>query len=175
MASKEQKLILVSGGARSGKSRHALQIAKLYKRKAFLATGVVTDEEMRERIARHQQERGPEWQTFEEPIEIAEFLRRQAVRYDLILIDCMTFWISNLLQKHNSESCIFRRIEDLVQVLELKSTSVIIVTNEVGSGIVPENALARQFRDLTGLANQKIAAVSDKVVLTVSGIPVEIK
>lgn len=175
MAAIENSLILVTGGARSGKSRYALALAKPYASKAFVATGLAIDDEMRARIARHRQERGNVWQTFEEPYDIAGLVREQASQYELLLIDCLTFWLSNLLLKEETESAIRQKIDELASVLESKPMRIIVVTNEVGSGIVPDNVLARRFHDLAGFANQKIAMIADKVVLTVSGIPVEIK
>jgi len=175
MQNKEQRLILITGGARSGKSRTALRMAAPYSHKAFVATGVATDDEMLKRINKHRQERGGDWQTFEEPLAIAELVQEQADKYDLFVIDCLTFWISNLTLKHGDETMLLHAVEQLTKTLARKRCAVIIVTNEVGCGVVPENALARQFRDWAGFANQSIAAIADTVLLMVSGISVEVK
>ncbi|NIV91983.1 bifunctional adenosylcobinamide kinase/adenosylcobinamide-phosphate guanylyltransferase [candidate division KSB1 bacterium] len=175
MAALKNKLIFIIGGARSGKSRHALQLSQAFQKKAFVATAVVTDEEMRARIQKHQTQRGPEWRTFEEPYEIASLIRKEAANFDLMLLDCLTFWISNLLLKYEDGSSVMNQITRLKDHLKQRTCSFIIVTNEVGSGIVPESPLARRFRDLAGTANQEIAVIADQVFLTVAGIPLEIK
>lgn len=169
------KLIFITGGARSGKSRHALTLGTGYRRKAYLATGLATDDEMRERIARHKRERGPEWQTLEEPLDLGTIIEQAAKDFDLILIDCLTFWISNLLLKEGNERPVAEKIAELKEQLTQRPCSFIVVSNEVGMGIVPDNSVSRLFRDLVGFANQEIAKVADQAVFMVAGLPLEFK
>ena len=168
-------IILVTGGARSGKSQYAEQRARdLGDRRVYVATAEAKDDEMSERIAAHQKRRGDEWTTIEEPVELAAALLAQRGRTDCALVDCLTFWLSNLLlrrdEKYAQEKC-----AELVQALPQLDFHVVLVTNEVGWGIVPDNPLGRQFRDLAGWANQRIAAAANEVVLTVAGVPMIIK
>lgn len=169
------KLIFITGGARSGKSRHALTLGTGYRRKAYLATGLATDDEMRERIARHKRERGPEWQTLEEPLDLGTIIEQAVKDFDLILIDCLTFWISNLLLKEGNERLVAEKIAELKEQLTQRPCSFIVVSNEVGMGIVPDNSVSRLFRDLVGFANQEIAKVADQAVFMVAGLPLEFK
>lgn len=169
------KLILVTGGARSGKSRHALGLAHGYERKAYVATGVATDEEMEERIARHRRERGPDWQTFEEPRALVGLLEREADNFDLILIDCLSFWVSNLLWNQQDEGAAEIKISELLVCFKRRTCTLIVVSNEVGMGIVPDNSVSRMFRDLVGHANQQIARLADQAVFMVAGLPLELK
>ncbi len=168
---------LVIGGCRSGKSTHALALAEACPgdRRLFVATCRPTDDEMRHRVARHRRDRDPRWQTLEEPRAVAEALLTQSPRQDVILLDCLTLWISNLLLDHGDEDFVNRQVEELAHVLGQVSCPVFLVTNEVGAGIVPENDLSRLFRDCVGFANQRIAAAVGKVVWMVAGIPVIIK
>lgn len=168
---------LIIGGCRSGKSRHALQIAETSgtRQKLFIATCVPQDEEMRERVRRHQQERGDDWQALEVPIEVASAIARKGVDAGLILVDCLTLWISNIMLENETEDAIHRRIDALCDLLTAPPCPVILVSNEVGTGIVPENALARHYRDLVGRANQQVAAACRQVIWMVAGIPVTIK
>ena len=128
---------------------------------------------MQARIARHQAERGPEWQTREEPLDLARALRETDGRYGAILVDCLTMWLSNLLTRREAELDGARR--QLAEVLPAMTTPVILVSNEVGWGIVPDNPLARRFRDEAGGLHQEIAALADLAVLVVSGLPVYLK
>jgi len=168
------QVTLVTGGARSGKSAWALaQASALPGRRVLLATAEARDEEMRHRILRHQQERGDEWETVETPLEVPECLRSLRTRSEVVLLDCLTMWVSNLMETGHDPLEAFARLR---QELQTPSRSdVFLVTNEVGLGIVPENAMARQFRDLAGSLNQEVAAVANRVVLVVSGIPVTVK
>jgi adenosylcobinamide kinase/adenosylcobinamide-phosphate guanylyltransferase len=169
-----KKIVFVTGGARSGKSSFALREAlKVCGKKAFIATAEATDNEMKERIERHRQDRGDGWTTYEEPLKIAEILRDRQGDYQALVIDCLTLWLSNVMQSPLDANA---EVEDLVSSLEgLSEGRVFIVSNEVGMGIVPENELARRFRDLAGRLNQRVAAASDEVYVTFSGIPVRIK
>lgn len=173
----ENKITLVIGGCRSGKSRHALRLANAFPgdRKVFIATSVPSDAEMEDRVVKHQQERGKAWDTAEVPTEIANTINERSGSSDVILVDCLTLWTSNLMFNGFDQPGIELRLQDLAASLERANCPVILVSNEVGAGIVPENALARKFRDIAGFVNQGIAAVADRVTWMVAGLPVNIK
>ncbi|MCT2401419.1 bifunctional adenosylcobinamide kinase/adenosylcobinamide-phosphate guanylyltransferase [Novosphingobium mangrovi (ex Huang et al. 2023)] len=166
-------VLFVIGGARSGKSRHAqTRIEALPGRLAFIATGQAFDTEMEARIARHRADRGPRWKTVEAPIDLPAAIDGAARHADALLVDCLTLWLSNLmLANHDVET----GIEKLCGALKVCPVPVTLVANEVGMGIVPENALARRFRDEAGRLNQRIAAVADEVVLVAAGLPLSMK
>ena len=176
------RLILVTGGARSGKSDFALQLAQsLPAPRCFIATCPVVDSEMDERIARHREERaGAEWQTVEEQTAIAAILR---ARQDdaVCLIDCLTLWVNNLLYlveqsgKMFSDAEMRQQCDLLIQAACDHHGTVICVTNEVGMGIVPDNPAARLYRDLVGRCNRMLAAAADEVYLVSCGIPLRLK
>ncbi|MGE3807909.1 MAG: bifunctional adenosylcobinamide kinase/adenosylcobinamide-phosphate guanylyltransferase [Gemmataceae bacterium] len=168
------RIILIGGGARSGKSDFALELARgLGTRRLFVATAQPFDDEMRERIQRHRAERGNEFQTIEEPLELARvFASPQA---DVILVDCLTLWLSNLLLAGHPPAHIEERVRELAGALGKRKCHAILVTNEVGMGIVPENALARTFRDVVGRAHRELARVADDVYFAVLGMMVKIK
>lgn len=170
-------IILVTGGARSGKSHFAIEKAdSLPGGKVYLATGEALDAEMRQRILQHKQRRPPHWATIEEPINICAALHEAEVNYQVVLLDCMTLWISNLLTRVSlSEEGVKGRIEELALLLPSLRCSLVAVTNEVGMGVVPENPLARSFRDLAGFANQKLSEASSQAYFMVSGLPVRLK
>ncbi len=170
------RVVLVLGGVRSGKSRYAQELAKRGQRVAFLATAEARDDDMRQRIDRHREDRPATWTTVEEPVALEDALQQCAGQFDTILIDCLTVWTSNLME-HDGSDCqrIFARADRLAQVLRAASGTVIVVSNEVGSGIVPDNEMARLYRDLLGGINQRIAAAADEVVLLVAGCPLTIK
>jgi len=166
------KTILITGGARSGKSAIAEAMAlRIAPRAVYIATAEALDAGMAARIAAHQARRGAEWQTLAEPLDLARALR-ETDRLGPRLIDCLTLWLSNLMLSGRDwvPAC-----GDLVDALYLQQDPVVIVTNEVGGGIVPDNALARDFRDAAGLLNQRIAAVVDEVYLAVVGLPLKVK
>lgn len=170
------RLAFICGGARSGKSRLAQQLAEsLPGPRLYVATGEPLDAEMQDRILRHQQERGPEWQTREEPLALARALRESDGRFGVILVDCLTMWLSNLLTRPEAAGDVAQARQQLGEVLTSMKTPVILVSNEVGWGIVPDNALARRFRDEAGLLHQEIAVVADVAVLVVSGLPLYLK
>ena len=172
----ERKIIFITGGCRSGKSRYALDYAnRHFSKKLYLATSEVRDEEMARRVENHKRARGPEWQTVEEPIKVAEKISQHADRTEVVLVDCLTLWLSNLLLRWDDESKIMEEVGRLTAAVEKSRGTSIIVSNEVGMGIVPDNPLARRFRDLSGMANQKIAETADRVIFMVSGIPVFLK
>ena len=169
-----RKIVFVTGGARSGKSSFALKEASRIKgKKAFIATAEALDEEMRERIEKHRKQRGKDWDTYEELLKIPDMIKKIEGHYRVMVLDCLTLWLSNLLQNSlDSEA----EIESLVSLLVTRHpSSLFIVSNEVGLGIVPENELARRFRDLSGYLNQKIAGIADEVYLMTAGIPLRIK
>ena len=171
-----KKTILITGGCRSGKSRYALDYAnRHFSRKMYLATCEALDEEMAQRIEHHKKTRGPEWQTVEEPIEIVERIKQYQDGVEVILLDCITLWLSNLLMKWDLDSKIMEEADRMIDAIEQTRTSLIIVSNEVGMGIVPADPLSRRFRDLSGMVSQKIAEVADSVVFMVSGIPMFLK
>ena len=167
-------LTLIGGGARSGKSRHALMLARQCgSRLAFVATARAEDDEMRDRIARHREERGEEFTTFEEPLAIAQLVAAEGGRFDAMLVDCLTLWLSNMLC--SGMSGIEYECRRLVDAAAAAPARILLVTNEVGCGIVPENALARQFRDLAGTLNQRSAQAADEVYWLAFGIPLRLK
>jgi adenosylcobinamide kinase / adenosylcobinamide-phosphate guanylyltransferase len=168
------KIILVGGGARSGKSRFALSYARaLGARRLFVATAEAGDAEMGERIARHRDERGDEFVTKEEPVHLVGLLAEDHA-VDVILVDCLTLWLSNLLLRDYSPSDIERYMDEMLTVIESRRQHVILVSNEVGLGIVPESALARSFRDIVGRAHQQIVARADEVYLAAMGMVVRL-
>lgn len=168
------KTVLITGGARSGKSSFALTEAlKIAGGKAFIATAEATDDEMKERINRHKRDRGNGWKTFEEPVAIARLIKEIDGRYPVIVIDCLTLWLANVMMSGLDAEKETGRL--MTALRALKKSRVFIVSNEVGMGIVPENELARRFRDMAGRLNQRVAEVSGEVYVTLSGIPVKIK
>ncbi len=170
------RVIFITGGARSGKSRLAEELAESFGSPlCYVATGEARDAEMAERIAAHKARRGDTWHTVEEPRNLADILRETDGRYRAVLVDCITLWISNLLLHHGTATPVLAEVRTLVGSLPERATPLIFVSNEVGMGIVPENALARIFRDLAGKANQMLAAAADEVYVTSSGIPLKLK
>ena len=168
--------ILVLGGCRSGKSSHALSLADgMGGRRVFVATCVPRDDEMKERVDRHRRERDDSWKTLEVPVDLAGAITAHSPTADVMLVDCLTLWLSNLLVQTQDIGRIRRQIDDLAEAVKAAPHAVILVSNEVGAGIVPENRLARLYRDLAGWTNQAMAAACDRVVWTVAGIPVTIK
>jgi adenosylcobinamide kinase / adenosylcobinamide-phosphate guanylyltransferase len=170
------EIILVTGGARSGKSSEALRLAEGFEQKIFIATAVAFDDEMRARISRHQAERGPDWRTLEIPEDLAGAIRGVADSETVILVDCLTVWLGNLLYRDESTDENSPRCAELLAALrQSPAARVILVTNEVGLSIVPENRLARHFRDVAGRLNQRVAALADRVILVVCGQCLTIK
>lgn len=180
-------IILCSGGARSGKSEFAEQLALSLKgRKAYVATGQAFDDEMKDRIKKHKLRRGKEWITFEIPLHLHENWEQIKNVSDVILIDCLTMFTSNHVFAHGDintqedanriESIILKELRLLLQEINNSNDkTVIFVTNEIGLGIVPENKLARYFRDITGRVNREVASAANKMYLTISGVTIELK
>jgi adenosylcobinamide kinase/adenosylcobinamide-phosphate guanylyltransferase len=167
------KSLLVLGAARSGKSRYAQKLAETSRLKPVLiATAEAHDTEMAERIARHADQRKARWTVIEEPLALADALRREASSDRIVVVDCATLWLSNLLLRDDNVSA---ATQGLTQSIAGLPGPVIFVSNEVGGGIVPENALARAFRDAQGLLNQALAEACEAVVLVSAGIVLQIK
>jgi adenosylcobinamide kinase/adenosylcobinamide-phosphate guanylyltransferase len=165
------RLVLIGGGARSGKSGFAITRAQaLGTRRLFIATAERSDDEMRERIARHRADRdGAGFDTLEEPRALPEALAADR-EHDVVLIDCLTIWISNLLVDGATPDAVQERVTALVAALAQRRAHVVLVSNEVGKGLVPDTPLGRVFRDLTGMAHQRIAAVADELYLAAMGV-----
>jgi len=196
------EVILVLGGAASGKSRRALELARelappqavpvpvrsrrgqtpragagkgVGPRLAFVATGEALDQEMKERIARHQASRSDDWHTAEVPVDLAEWFSSYGHEYQVIVLDCLTLWLSNLQRARLSDSAVADKVLELLRVVRQSSRRVVIVSNELGLGLVPVGRAVRKFRDLAGKMNQLIAAESDEVYLVVSGQSLQLK
>ena len=170
-----RRLLLVGGGVRSGKSDFALARARaLGARRVFVATAQAFDAEMAERIAEHARSRGGDFRTVEEPLELAASLG-ELDDVDVVVVDCLTLWLSNLLLRDLGDSAILERVDEVCAVLGRRRFHAIVVTNEVGMGIVPETALGRRFRDVSGRAHQRLARLADEIYLAVLGIIVRVK
>jgi adenosylcobinamide kinase/adenosylcobinamide-phosphate guanylyltransferase len=169
------RLIVVGGGVRSGKSSFALARARaLGPRRGFIATAQAFDAEMATRIADHVQTRGADFQTIEEPLALAE--RLAGLRdLDVVVVDCLTLWLSNLLLRDESTERISQRVDELARTIERLPFHTIIVTNEVGMGVVPDSALGRVFRDVTGFAHQRLAAVAGELYFAALGVIVRLR
>lgn len=176
-------IVLVTGGARSGKSTFAERYAAQGGRKvAYIATAQIYDEEMQERVKLHQSRRPDSWPTFEAPYQAEQAMAQAVQCADAVLFDCLTLYTSNLLlapaapaDREERRQAVLTAIDRLLASARQDQAEVIFVTNEVGAGIVPDNALAREYRDVAGLVNQKVAGVADEVYLVVSGLAVELK
>jgi adenosylcobinamide kinase / adenosylcobinamide-phosphate guanylyltransferase len=165
--------LLVLGGARSGKSAYAQRLAEAYgPERLYLATATAGDEEMAARIARHQADRGPGWTTLEEPLELARALGAEARPGRVVVVDCLTLWLSNVMLAGRDPG---EAAAELVQAIGRLAGPAIMVSNEVGLGIVPEHRLGREFRDWQGQANRQIAAACDAVVFIAAGLPLQLK
>lgn len=165
--------LLVLGGARSGKSRLAQARAEARDgRLIYVATAEAWDDEMRERIATHRADRGPEWTTVEAPLDLAATIAARSDPDTTLLVDCLTLWATNVML---AERELETEITTLAEVVTTFQGTLILVANEVGLGIVPDNALARRFRDFAGRINQAMAAVADEVVFVAAGLPLRLK
>lgn len=175
------RTIFVTGGARSGKSRFAEEVARGFGAPlGYLATAQALDGEMEERISRHRARRGAAWQTIEEPLHLPQCLACNDGIHKAIMVDCVTLWLSNLLLHYEElgedvEERVMDNVHRLTGTLREVRTPVILVSNEVGQGIVPENRTARLFRDIAGRANQMLATAADEVHVVISGIPLRLK
>lgn len=168
----QNHLVLITGGARAGKSRfaQAQALALGQAQVSFIATAEPLDGEMRQRIAKHRAERPPTWETLEAPLEVPQAL--QEARHGVVLLDCLTLWVSNLMLAGLE---VLPALEHLLAVRAQTGKTLLVVSNEVGLGVVPENPLARRYRDLLGAANTRVAQEAHRVYLLVAGIPVQIK
>lgn len=174
-ASKRGRLIFVLGGASSGKSEVALRLAGAASPRAFVATGEPRDEEMAAKIARHQAERGQGWRTEEVPLDLTGWFEKQAGGFRAVLLDCLTLWMSNLLGSGRSEGEVLAMAGELLQAIRKRAVRVVVVSNELGLGLVPPDPAARRFRDLSGRVNRDFAAAADEVHVVWSGIATRIK
>ena len=167
------RVTLVLGGARSGKSRHAGQLVE-HSRGApiYLATAESGDREMADRITAHQARRGTAWRTVEEPLDLVGALRHEATAGRAVLVDCLTLWLANLIA---AERDITAETAALIAALDDLAAPVVLVSNEVGQGIVPDNALARRFRDAAGRLHQDLADVADRVDFVTAGLVQRLK
>jgi len=190
-------ITLVLGGVRSGKSRWAQRLAQQTERVGYIATALPIDAEMQQKIRRHQQDRPAHWTVFEEPIEVANVIIDHAHHFDTLLVDCLTIFVANILiaAEHepalniasqpalniasqpalNIASQLDQRIAALLHALQTAAAPVVLVSNEVGSGVVPANPLGRNYRDALGEMNQRVAAIADNVVLMIAGLPLVLK
>ena len=185
MKPKKPKIVLITGGVRSGKSSFAEKLARnLGQKIAFIATAQSLDKEMEDRIAQHRANRPVHWETYEEPYQVAQVIQkvREKTEVEVILLDCLALLVSNLMQNYQQDSSnnglaekIIWKINEITSEATQCSATVIIVSNEVGLGLVPANPMGRFFRDILGKANQIIASSSDEVYLMVAGIPLLIK
>ncbi|MEI6054948.1 MAG: bifunctional adenosylcobinamide kinase/adenosylcobinamide-phosphate guanylyltransferase [Lentisphaerota bacterium] len=170
---KTNSIYLLTGGVRSGKSSYALQLAASSKKPYYIATGWADDNEMADRIVKHKEERNNSWTTIEERYDLKKAIETAVSNgADIVIIDCLTMWTCNLMYQSKD---IDAHTLNLIDALKSAVVPIVMVTNEVGLGIVPESKDGRDFRDLLGWINQKIAKVSDKVIFMVSGIPMVIK
>jgi adenosylcobinamide kinase/adenosylcobinamide-phosphate guanylyltransferase len=167
---------LVLGGVRSGKSRYAQQLAERESRVIFVATAKVSDDEMQRKIDRHREERPADWITVEEPLELVQVLAQRGQNCDVMVVDCLTIFAANLLEAEGDDrNAVDQRVEALCEALKSARCSVVLVSNEVGSGVVPAYPSGRRYRDLLGELNQCVARVADDVVLMVAGLPLALK
>lgn len=174
-----KRITLLTGGARSGKSAHAIllatKVATRESRAFFVATAEALDDEMRTRIDHHRRERPIHFDTVEEPLAVGTAIRNLEGRADVVVVDCLTLWVSNMIGAGFDDGSVLAAVDDLAASIHSVSFETITVTSEVGGGIVPEHPIARRFRDLLGWTNQRIAAAADEVILMVAGCPVRIK
>jgi adenosylcobinamide kinase/adenosylcobinamide-phosphate guanylyltransferase len=169
-------ITLITGGARSGKSAHALKLASAARaaHPVFVATGEALDDEMAARIARHQQSRPAEFRTVEEPLNLVAAIDSLAGA-ELVIIDCLTLWVSNLMRVYDAADAVVLEGQNLARALKRAAFASLVVTDEVGAGIVPDNPDARRFRDWLGWTNQTIAAAADEVIMMVAGLPLKVR
>ena len=174
---KNSNTYLFTGGGRSGKSRYALELAGASKSPFFIATGWNGDDEMKKRIFRHRAERGNKWTTIEEQIKITDAVNSaNSNGADFIIVDCIGSWITNLMVKENlTDITNHKEVLNFIEAIPNCSVPLVIVTNEVGMGIIPNDTMTRAFRDNLGFVNQKIAGVVSHVILMVCGLPMEMK
>ncbi len=167
------RIVLVLGGARSGKSAFAEGlVGQSGLSKAYVATGQVFDDEMRRRVGGHKGRRGPEWELIEEPLDLCGVLAQTCATDKAVLVDCLTLWVTNLMMAERNQA---KEADALISTLAALGGTIALVSNEVGQGIVPDNAMARAFRDHAGLLHQKVAAMADEVYFVTAGLPQKLK
>lgn len=175
MTTPMRRIVLIGGGVRSGKSAFAIDLAqRLGQRLAFVATAVTSDDEMKDRIERHRRDRPDSFATFEAPFALAETLAALGA-YDVVVVDCLTIWLSNLLLRKDSTETILGQVDQVVRVLEERRFHAVLVTNEVGMSVHPPTPLGRAFVEVSGWAHQRVARVADRLYLAVLGIVVQIR
>lgn len=166
---------IVIGGAKSGKSQYCVELLKkTYKNPCLVVTAEPKDLEMEERIKRHKENRPKEWLVIEEPFEISTCLQNIPKERDVVLIDCLTLWLSNLMLNFDDIQ-VLKYIDDFIVTVKEYPSDIILISNEVGLGIVPDNPLARRFRDLSGMLNQRLVDVCDSAIFMIAGAPIRIK
>jgi adenosylcobinamide kinase/adenosylcobinamide-phosphate guanylyltransferase len=176
MQSRRNKIVtLIVGGARSGKSRYAQKLAEEFDRVTFIATARPSDSGMRHKIARHRSERPACWETIEAPLRLERAIQSRSTEADLLIIDCLTLYLANLMRAERAQKNILDHLSRVCEAIRCAKASIIIVSNEVGCGIVPAFRSGRLYRDLLGQLNQQIAQISDRVVLMVAGVPLTVE
>jgi adenosylcobinamide kinase / adenosylcobinamide-phosphate guanylyltransferase len=172
----KKTITLVLGGARSGKSHYVQKLAAAFASVAFVATARPIDEEMQRKIEHHRADRPPEWRTIEEPLNLDRVLQEEGAKYPIMVVDCLTLYAANLLEADQQNLIgIEERLRRFFAELRSAPCSIALVSNEVGSGVVPVFPLGRQYRDLLGELNQRVASIADNVLLMVAGLPLALK
>ena len=175
-AARNRTVTLIIGGARSGKSRYAQKLAAGFERVTFIATARAVDPEMQRKIAQHRSERSASWETVEAPLNLESAIRSRRTKADMLIIDCLTVYLANLMRaRKGARNTILDDLEQLCRALRIAKSSIVIVSNEVGCGIVPAFRSGRLYRDLLGQLNQQIAAMADRVIFMVAGVPLTVK
>lgn len=176
METHRKQITLVLGGARSGKSYYAQQLASHFARVTFIATGQPCDAEMLRKITRHRRERPAGWRTIEAPLDLCKQIRSESLHADVLLVDCLTLYVSNIMGARRRSKCnAAEQIEEVCGAIQASKASIIAVSNEVGSGVVPPYRSGRIYRDFLGEMNRKVAQIADRVVLMIAGIAVTAK
>ena len=170
-----KRIVLITGGGRSGKSQHALQLSSPHRSKGFIATAEPIDAEMQARIEKHRRERDSSFVTVEEPVDLASALRALPAETEIAVIDCITVWLGNLMHRDKITNTTCMEIEDFLDILRSPPFQLILVTNEVGMGIIPADPTTRTYRDLAGHINKELALLAQEVIFMVSGTPLRIK
>ena len=170
-----RRIFLVTGGSRSGKSKHPLELAASYNNKVFIATAEATDDEMRARIERHRRERDPSFYTMEEPVDLAAALKSLPEGTEVVVLDCVTVWLGNLAHRDKIIDGTCPEITSFLDILNTPPCHIILVTNEIGMGIIPGDSGTRRFRDIAGDINQQLAQNAHEVILTVCGVALRVK
>jgi adenosylcobinamide kinase / adenosylcobinamide-phosphate guanylyltransferase len=175
MQSGHNKVVtLIVGGARSGKSRYAQKLGEGFDRVTFIATARASDSAMRRKIARHRSERPASWETIEAPLRLESAIHSRSAEADMLIIDCLTLYLANLMRARTGQKSILDHLSQVCEAIRCAKSSIVIVSNEVGCGIVPAFRSGRLYRDLLGQLNQQMAQIADRVVLMVAGLPLTV-